>query len=147
MRSQGPTQPVAPYSSARAALSNVSTIRLLLPEPLTPVTALIKPSGDLDGDVFQIVSFGAHDAELELAGRLALRGDRKVLFARQIGPGDRAGILHDLVGRALGDDLAAQRARARTHVDYVVRAQDGVAIVLDDQHAVALVDQATEGLE
>ena len=45
MRSHGPTQDVAPYSSARAALSSVSTIRLLLPEPLTPVIALISPIG------------------------------------------------------------------------------------------------------
>jgi len=43
--------------------------------------------------------------------------------------------------------ICPQRASAWTHVDHVIRAQDGVAIVLDHEHAVALVDQATQSLQ
>ena len=41
------------------------------------------------------------------------------------------------VGRALGDERAAVHAGAGPHVDDVVGGEDGVAVVLDDDHGVA----------
>ena len=63
------------------------------------------------------------------------------------GPGDGRRVGHDLCGRALGDDVAAVHAGAGPHVDDVIGGEDGLAVVLDDDHAVAEVDQAAQRLE
>ena len=57
------------------------------------------------------------------------------------------GVRHDLFGRALGDDVAAVHAGARAHVDDVIGREDRVAIVLDDDDAVADVDEAPQRFE
>ena len=49
--------------------------------------------------------------------------------------------------RALGDDVAAVHAGARAHVDDVVGGEDGVAVVLDDEHRVAEIAQPLQRLE
>ena len=61
-------------------------------------------------------------------------------------PGQRCRIAHHLRGRALRDEVAAVYARAGPHVDDVVGRQDGVAIVLDDQHGVAEIAQPLQRL-
>ena len=50
----------------------------------------------------------------------------------------------DVVGRALGDDLAAVDAGAGAHVDDVVGGADRVLVMLDDEHGVAEVAQALQ---
>ncbi len=49
-----------------------------------------------------------------------------------------------LIGRALGDDVAAVAARARPEVDDPVGRLHRGLVVLDDQHGVAEVAQALE---
>ena len=53
-----------------------------------------------------------------------------------------SGHLGDLLGRAGGEHQAALVAALRTHVDQPVGRLDHVEVVLDDDHRVALVDQA-----
>ena len=50
----------------------------------------------------------------------------------------------DLVGGALGDDVAAVLAGARAHVDEVVGGAHRPLVVLDDEHRVAEVAQPLE---
>ena len=47
----------------------------------------------------------------------------------------------DVLGRALGDDHAAAAAALGAHVDDPVGVLDHIEVVLDDDHAVALVDE------
>ena len=53
----------------------------------------------------------------------------------------------DVVRRAFGDDVAAMDAGARADIDDVVGGQDGVLVVLDDDHGVAEVAQAPQRFE
>ncbi len=57
---------------------------------------------------------------------------------------DGVGALLERGGGALGDDLAAVHAGARTHVDDEVGRAHGVFVVFDDQDRVATVTQALE---
>ena len=57
------------------------------------------------------------------------------------------GLRHDVLGRALGDDLAAVDAGGRADVDDVVGRADRVLVVLDDDHGVAEVAQVAQRLE
>src|SRR5262249_50068604 len=67
--------------------------------------------------------------------------------AREIAPGERVRVRHDLVRRADRDDMAAELAGAGAEVDDVGRRADGLLGVLDDQHGVADVAQALERVE
>ena len=53
-------------------------------------------------------------------------------------PGERVGQLHQVFGVARADDAAAELAGAGPEVDDVVRAPDGVLVVLDHHQRVAL---------
>ena len=57
----------------------------------------------------------------------------------------RAG--HDLRGRAFGDDVTAQAARAGAEVHNIVGVADGFFVVLDDEDRIAQVAQLFEGLD
>jgi hypothetical protein len=61
--------------------------------------------------------------------------------------GEGAATGQDLVGRALGDDLAAMDAGAGAHVDDIVGGADRVLVMLDHEHGVAEVAQALERFE
>ena len=56
-------------------------------------------------------------------------------------------LLEDVLGRAFGDDMAAMDAGAGADIDHVVGGQDGVLVVLDDDHGVADVAQAPQRFE
>ena len=56
-------------------------------------------------------------------------------------------MLHEVRRGALGDDLAAELARARAEVDHVVRAPDRVLVVLDHDERVALRLELLEHVE
>src|SRR5205085_9517052 len=65
-------------------------------------------------DVLEVVLARTADGD-PLGFRLAApRRDRDAPTAGEIRPGDRAWLLEDVVDRALGDDLAAMLARARS---------------------------------
>ena len=72
-------------------------------------------------------------------GRRSGIGDRQ--FAGEIFAGQRGRIVHDVGGRALGDDMAAMHAGAGADIDDVVGEADGVLVVLDHDHGIAEVAQ------
>src|SRR5579859_2555461 len=65
----------------------------------------------------------------------------------QVAAGERAAHLRDLLGRALGDDLAAGLAAFGAEVDDVVGRLHDVEVVLDDDDRVPRVDEAVQDLE
>ena len=65
----------------------------------------------------------------------------------EIAAGERFGAGHDLVRRALGDDVAAEPAGAGAEIEHIVGVADGFFVVLDDQHRVAQIAQALERLD
>ena len=137
----------------------MSSTSELLPLPLTPVTAVSVPSGNLDVDVLEVVVPGAED--LEEGGRgsgeggvasmtclppfrtpafhppLLRHADR--LLAAEVRAGDAAALARDFVRRARGDDLAAEPAGAGAEVEQAVGVGDHFAVVLDDEQRVAEV--------
>ena len=56
-------------------------------------------------------------------------------------------MVHDVVGRALRDDLAAMDAGAGADVEHEVGDADRVLVVLDDDHGVAEVAQPLQRFE
>ena len=116
-----------------------------LPEPETPVTQVKRPSGISAVTFCRLFSRGADDCErLALLGRAPLVRQRDLPRAGEVLPGEAVGVGHDVVGRALRDDLAAVDAGAGADVDDVVGLHDGVLVVLDDDHGVADVAQVLE---
>lgn len=61
--------------------------------------------------------------------------------------GEAARFLDHLFGGAGGDDFAPFDAALGTEVDYVIRRLDDIEIMLDHDHAVALVDQRVEDFQ
>ena len=80
-----------------------------------------------------------------LTGRRS--GDRDDQLAGEIFAGERVRVRHDVVGRALRDDLAAMDAGAGADVDHIVGDADRVLVVLDHDHGVAEVAQALQRFE
>src|SRR5689334_718662 len=73
--------------------------------------------GDRDVDVLQVVAGRAADHELARGiVRVALRRNGNGFFMAQVFAGDGIRRARDVVGRALGDDLAAVDASARADV-------------------------------
>ena len=80
-----------------------------------------------------------------LAGASAASPDRgRPSTWRRNSPVWLSGCAGDLLRGALGDDQAAAGAALRAHVDDPVGGLDDVEVVLDDDHRVALVDQALQ---
>src|SRR5256714_8589451 len=81
----------------------------------------------------------------------AASGDAAQLAGRedlpQVAAGERPAHLRDLLGRALGDPLAAGLPALGTEVDDVVRGLHDVQVVLDHDDGVPGVDEAMEDLE
>ena len=77
--------------------------------------------------------------------RLSRYGDGEL--SREVLAGERAGVLLDLVGRALGDDLAAVDAGAGPHVDDAVRHADRLFVVLHDEHGVPQVAEPDQRVQ
>ena len=96
----------------------------------------------VDVDIAQVVLL--RSADLELAGRgahgiLQLRLVAEVLAGERLARAQARDV-------ALVLDLAAVDAGARTEVDDVVGDRDGLGLVLDDEHGVALVAQLLQQL-
>ena len=72
---------------------------------------------------------------------------RDLSHASKILPGDRARIRLHLRWRALADDPPAVHSGPRANVKHVVGFADGFFVVLDNNHGVALVAQAFQGVQ
>ena len=103
----------------------------------------------VDGDVLEVVAGSAVEVKLLalLAARRRSGGISMPMRPERYAPVIESGMAHDVLGRALGDDVAAVDASARTDVDDVVGGEDRVFVVLDDDDGVAEVAQAAQRLE
>ena len=100
------------------------------------------PERDVDVDVAQVV--GARSPDLQRAGR----GTHRRLDAGAIvemPPGQRVTGPQPVHG-ALEDDLTAGRAGPGSEVDHMITDGDGLRLVLDHEHRVALVPQLQQQL-
>ena len=100
-----------------------------------------------DVDALQIV--GAHAANLDLL-RSRLAPQRRRLnpqILRQISSRQRSRIVHDLVVRSLGNQLAAILPGPRPQIENAVRRPHDVGIVLDHQNRVSQIAQVVQNLD
>ena len=135
----------AAYSRRRSARSSVRFTSVLLPEPLTPVTQMIPPRGNLT--LMSLRLFSRQPRSSSTLRRLSFR--RRVGVSISHRPGEvlarhRLGGLADVRQRALADDPPAVPPGRRAHVDDLVGAADRLLVVLDDDHRVAHVPQVDE---
>ena len=99
-------------------------------------------------DIFQIVAGSAFQGELHAWIRLgAPFRQLDFLLAGQIIAGQRIFRLKDILQDALGDDATAVDAGTGTDVDDMIGGANGVFIVLDHDHGIADVAQASQGTE
>ena len=101
------------------------------------------PDRELDVDLLEVVLRGAAYDE-RAAVVVAPLGDGDLARPREELARDRLLVPLDLVGRPLGDDLAAVEAGARAHVDEPVGAPHHLLVVLDDDDGVADIAQPLE---
>ena len=98
-----------------------------------------------DVEILQVVFARAQNRDARCRWHGGVRAaSRSAAAAGDVGAGQRIGSFHDLVRRALRDQLAAVTPRARAEVDHVVGAADGLFVVLDHQHRVAEIAQLFE---
>ncbi len=115
---------------------------------------------EVRGDVLQIVLRGADDAEPAGAARLriadcglrsfaiarcdAFFGDWDFRRAGEVLAGEGRGVGGDFGRRSLRDEMPAARAGTGAEVEHMVRGEDGVLVVLDDDDAVPEIAQPAE---
>ena len=127
-----------------SALYRISLTSVLLPDPEAPVTRRACPAGSSTSMFLRLFSRAPRTVSvLPLPGRRRFgRGDRPL--AREELAGQRRLAREQVGERPLHDHAAAVHARARAHLDDVIRRADRVLVVLDDDHGVADVAQALE---
>ena len=89
----------------------------------------------------------ATDDQAVAAARTPVIGRDHGARAAEVLTGQRALDARDLGRRAGGYEFAAQTPGAGAEIDHVVRALDGLLVVLDDEHRVAQVAQARQRVE
>ena len=119
----------------------MSLTSVLLPLPLTPVTATKQPSGMSTSMCCRLCSCRVAHGEPRLARLAPHLRDRDRALPREVLAGERARGAEHLLERARDDDLAAVLPRAGADVDDVVGDADRLLVVLDDDHRVAEVAQ------
>src|SRR5207244_7332746 len=99
---------------------------------------------EVDVDIAQVVGACATDPDAPAAAAASLRRHGYLLRARQVAAGERGGVRHHCGGPPRRHDVPALDASAGPHVDQMVGRQDGLAVVLDDDHAVAEIAELSE---
>ena len=124
----------------------MSLTSVLLPEPQTPVTTVMTPSGKRAVMFCRLCSRAPFDGD-PFAGERARRQRGAGCRCRRerYWPVSDAGHAMMCCGRAFGDDVAAEFAGAGAEVEDIVGVADGVFVVLDDEDGVAEVAQVFEG--
>ena len=112
-----------------------------LPDPLTPVTHVISPSGISTSTFFRLCSVAPAISRRCGPGPPARsrHGDRQ--FVAQVARGQRARIRQQSGNRTGIDHAAALLAGPEPHVHHLVRHANHVRVVLDDDDGVALIAQ------
>ena len=104
-----------------------------MPEPDTPVTQVITPSGISTVTPRRLLPRALTMRSTRSSWRgVRIGGTAISRVPGQILAGDRVRIGGDFVRRALRDDLAAVHAGARAQIDHVVGVPDRIFVVLDD---------------
>ena len=103
-----------------------------------------QPQRDLGRDVLEVVLARADHLQRLAVALPPLLRHRDLAHAGEVLPGDALRARHDVVGRALGHDVAAVDAGAGADVHHVVGGEDGVLVVLHHDHGVADVAQVLE---
>ena len=125
----------------------MSRTSVLLPLPLTPVTATRQPSGISTSMLRRLCSRAPLTTTRSLPGGASLLGHGDRALARQVLTGDRVLDLQDALHRAAVDDGAAVLAGTRPDVDDPVALADGVLVVLDHDDGVAQIAQSDERVD
>ena len=102
---------------------------------------------NFDVETVDVVGRGAAQDEALLARRAAARGHGNGELAGEIAAGERIGVGLDLGQHALGEQLAAQLARAGAEVEQMVGGAQNVGVVLDDEDGVAQVAQLFKNVD
>ena len=126
----------------KMSLTNVD-----LPEPETPVTAIMHPSGKETSMSRRLCSRAPRTVTTSPVPGPAPRRHRDRPLAREVLPGDRCLVRHQAAppgDRARVHDVAAVLPRARPDVHGVVRGANRLLVVLDHDDRVAEVAQALE---
>lgn len=95
-------------------------------------------------DVFQVMFGRAFDDQLLLLGLAAGFRNRDDTRSRKILSRQRHRIAQDLRRRPARHQFTAETSCARTEIDYVIRALDGLRVVLDHQNCVAEIAEVLE---
>jgi len=118
-----------------------------LPDPDTPVTTVNRPSGIRASTLRRLCSVAPLISIAGVAPSMMRRRERECRRAPQdSGPSPmcRAG---EFCGGALRHHPPAARARARTQVDHMIGAANGVFIVFDHDQRIALRAQSIQGIQ
>ena len=116
-----------------------SCTSVLLPDPLTPVTAVSMPSGISTSMSFRLCSLAPSTFSFWLVGLRRTAGHRDRELVAQVLGRQRARLLQQRLERAGKDDPPALLAGAEPHVHDGVGDADHVGVVLDDEDGVALI--------
>ena len=111
------------------------------PEPETPVTTVITPSGNVTSRFLRLFSLAPR---IVIAAPLCWRRSGRISICtlpEMYAPVSESGLAHDFFRRAVGHQPAAVAARAGAKIDHVIGAADGFFVVLHDQHGVAQIAQ------
>ena len=126
----------------------MSTTRLDLPEPETPVMPTKQPSGKRASTSCRLLARQPlSSSQRRFLALRRLAGTGMARMPERYWPVSEAGSAITSVGRALGHDHAAMHAGARPHVDQMVGRADRVLVVLDHDHRVAEVAQVAQRLQ
>ena len=148
MRSKWAVPGEARFNCVATARNRVSLTSVDLPDPETPVTQVMSPSGNSAVTFFRLLAVAPMTRSMRFgSGGWRNRRDLDAPPAAQVLSGDRIRVRGDLRGGALRDDRAAVHARARAQVDHVVGLPDRVLVVLDHDDRVAEIAQIDQRVE
>ena len=126
------------YSFFASARYRMSLTRVDLPDPETPVTTVITPSGKVTSRFLRLFSFaprmvsavaiGVRGAPARISIESAPRCTRRSRSPR---------LAHDFLRRSMRDQTPAMPARSRAKIDHIIGAANGFFIMLDDQNRIA----------
>ena len=112
-----------------------------LPEPETPVDNDHYAQRKSYIKILEIIFLRPKNREPCPILLTALRPHLDLHFARDIRPGERLRLAHNLLRSSVGYQAAAVASCAGSEIDHVIRAANGFFVVLDHQHRVAQVAQ------
>ena len=135
-------------SCVATARYNVSLISVDLPEPDTPVTQVISPSGNSAVTFLRLLAVAPMTRSMRFGSGDAPHGRyRDAPPAAQVLTGDGVGMRRDFRGVPCATILPPCTPAPGTQIDHVVGLADGVLVVLDHDDGVAEIAQIDQRVE